>query len=60
MWKMLKSGEMGPEETTSSRQTGPPVDGDTNPPSKFLTQNCSCLKEMWDKNGADTEGKANQ
>jgi hypothetical protein len=32
----------------------------TNPPSKNLTQNCSCLKEIHGKNGAETEGKAVQ
>jgi hypothetical protein len=45
--EMPNSGEMEPEETTSSRQTGPQWrDGVTNLPLKFLTQNRSCLKEM--------------
>jgi hypothetical protein len=39
---MPNSGDMNPEEISSSSQTGPQwKDGDTNPPSS-----CSCLKEM--------------
>ena len=43
---------MKPEETTYSQ--------DSNPPTKPLTQNLSCLTEMWDKGKAETEGMANQ
>jgi hypothetical protein len=28
------------------------------PPSKFLAQNCTCLKKCRDKNGAEAEEKA--
>jgi hypothetical protein len=34
------------------------MDGDPNTPSKLLTQNSSCLKEIQEKNGEETEGKA--
>jgi hypothetical protein len=30
------------------------------PISKIITQNCSCLKEMQEQSGAETEGKAIQ
>ena len=40
-------GEMEPEETTFSVETWSPVEGWGHLPiSKFLTQNCSCPKEM--------------
>jgi hypothetical protein len=32
----------------------------TNPQSKFLTQNCSCLKELQRQNGEETQGKVVQ
>lgn len=51
MWvtlaEMPYSGDMKPEETTSSNQTGlPGRDGDPNQSKKVSTQNCSCPKEM--------------
>ena len=59
--EMLNSGGMKPEEITFSSQTGPPVEGwDTNPSTKFLTQNCSCLKEIQGQNGADDGGIVDQ
>jgi hypothetical protein len=45
--EMPNSEEIDPEETTSSIQTWPPVERwGYQPISKFLTQNCFCLKEM--------------
>jgi hypothetical protein len=41
-----KSGEIGPEEIISIREIWSPVEGwGYSFISKFLTQNCSCLKE---------------
>jgi len=41
--EMPNNGEMGPEETTSSRETGLPVEVGED---AELTQNCSRLTEM--------------
>jgi hypothetical protein len=58
--EMSTSGEMEPEETTSSRHTGIPVKRwATHPSSEFLTQNFSCLRGIQGQNGAETEGKIN-
>jgi hypothetical protein len=44
---MPNTGEIEPEETISSKYTGPQWRvGVTKPLSKFLAQNYSCLKEM--------------
>lgn len=45
--KMSNSGAIEPEETTYNSQTGPQCrDGDIDPPTKYLTPNCFCLKEI--------------
>jgi hypothetical protein len=42
--EMLNSGGMKPEETTSSKQTGPSVSGSGHQPTfKYLTHNYFCL-----------------
>jgi hypothetical protein len=58
--KMPYSGEREPEEITFIRLREPRRrDGVTNTSSKFLSQNCSCLKEIQKKtNGAEIEGTA--
>lgn len=55
LWEMFNSAEREPEETTSiDRQGIQKKDQVTNPLSKFLTQNCFCLREMqeqkWNRN----------
>lgn len=48
------------EETTFLNQTGHLwMDRDTNTPTKLSTSNCSCLKEMQDKNGIESEDRLN-
>jgi hypothetical protein len=42
----LNSGDMEPEETTLSRQGPQWSNRVINLPSTFLTQICSCMKEM--------------
>ena len=45
--EILNKGEIEHAETTSSRQTWPPVEGYGHPPiSKILTENKSYLKEI--------------
>lgn len=49
------------EETTFLNQTGHLwMDRDTNTPTKLSISNCSCLKEMQDKNGIESEAATNQ
>jgi len=56
--KMTNIVERELKEPSFSRQIGLQVAGlDYNPQSNFLTQNCSCLKELQGKNGEETEGK---
>lgn len=49
------------EETTFLNQTGHLwMDRDTNTPTKLSTSNCTCLKEMQDKNGIESEAVTSQ
>lgn len=53
--EMSNRGEMEPEETALVvRQCPQWKNGDKNPPSNFLTENCGCLKEIEGQNGAQT------
>jgi hypothetical protein len=58
MWLTLaevpNSGDMEPKPPTIVRQSAHWRDGDTNLPSEFLIQNCSCLKEIQGQNGAES------
>ena len=60
--KILTSGEREVIESTSSRKTGHPVEGCYCYPTgkKTLTQNCSCLKKLQDKNGEGTKEEEGQ
>ena len=52
---------MEPEEAISCSQQGTQWrHKDTNPPAKLLNQTLSCLNEIRDTDGAETEGMSYQ